>query len=98
MDDGENTEALLSVSVDVPLDGGDTGGEVGGGTMTLQKALYRNPREAIKWLESKGICKFSLPCVACHFAQTAHGTLDGARPCLSSWQSYFCGAEGPADV
>jgi len=87
MADGENTEPLLSVSIDVPLDGGDTGGENVGGTITLQQALYRNPREAIKWLESKGICKSSLPCVACHFTQPAQGTLEGAQPCLRSWQS-----------
>jgi len=58
--DGNSLEPLLSVSVDVPEVGGDgdaggetANGEVGKGT-TVQEALYRNPREAIKWLEGKG--------------------------------------------
>jgi hypothetical protein len=57
MDDGENLEPLLSVSVDVPMEGGDTGDDHVGGTTTLQKSFYENPRGAIKWLESKGTCK-----------------------------------------
>ena len=61
--DGGSLEPLLSVSVDVP-DVTDTAEaqdrqiqDDAGEKTTVQKALYRNPREAIKWLESEGTCR-----------------------------------------
>ncbi len=64
-----NTEPLLSVSVDVPVEGGDVGGGELGGARTVQEAFYRNPREAIKWLESEGeympSCMSSTPKALC---------------------------------
>ena len=54
-------EPLLTVSVDLPpeangtQDGPDP--EEIGNAKTLQQALYRNPREAIKWLEKEGVKK-----------------------------------------
>ena len=57
----ESEEPLLTVSVDLPPE--SSGAQDGpqpadvGNSRTLQQALYRNPREAIKWLEKEGVKK-----------------------------------------
>ena len=57
----ESEEPLLTVSVDLPPESSDAldgpRPEEVGNAKTLQQALYRNPREAIKWLEKEGVKK-----------------------------------------
>lgn len=54
----EASEPLLSVSVDVPINSSpDQESSQPDAPRSLQKSLYRNPREAIKWLESEGVKK-----------------------------------------
>ena len=58
MSDGEAEEPLLNVSVDVPTEARQEDPEQEENVPnSLQRSLYRNPREAIKWLESEGVKK-----------------------------------------
>ena len=72
---GESLEPLLSVSVDVPdvTDTEDIQNQPRqndvGAKKSVQKALYRDPREAIKWLESEGTHVTNcMPISVCHTA------------------------------
>ena len=57
----ESEEPLLTVSVDLPPESNDAQEDPQpvsvDNARTLQQALYRNPREAIKWLEKEGVKK-----------------------------------------
>ena len=61
MDNEDAEEPLLTVSVDLPTEPDQAHDapqpESIDNAKTLQRALYRNPREAIKWLEKEGVKK-----------------------------------------